>query len=52
VEHLFDEVERCGETDDVTISVSFVEIYLERIRDLLDKTKSKARLLPSLYPLL
>mmetsp|Transcript_4528 Transcript_4528/g.11315 ORF Transcript_4528/g.11315 Transcript_4528/m.11315 type:complete len:575 (-) Transcript_4528:133-1857(-) len=44
VEHLFDEVERCAETDDVTISVSFVEIYLERIRDLLDKSKSKVNL--------
>lgn len=42
VEHLFDEVQRCGDTEEVTISVSFVEIYLERIRDLLDKSKSKA----------
>jgi len=44
VEHLFDEVQRCGDTEEVTISVSYVEIYLEKIRDLLDKSKVKANL--------
>ena len=44
VEHLFDEVQRCGDAEEVTISVSFVEIYLEKICDLLDKSKQKGNL--------
>uniref|UniRef100_A0A061S1E0 Kinesin-like protein n=3 Tax=Tetraselmis sp. GSL018 TaxID=582737 RepID=A0A061S1E0_9CHLO len=44
VEHLFDEVQRCSDNEEVTISASFVEIYLEKIRDLLDRSKHKANL--------
>eukprot|EP00232_Nephroselmis_pyriformis_P002210 CAMPEP_0182911774 /NCGR_PEP_ID=MMETSP0034_2-20130328/37135_1 /TAXON_ID=156128 /ORGANISM="Nephroselmis pyriformis, Strain CCMP717" /LENGTH=369 /DNA_ID=CAMNT_0025048367 /DNA_START=78 /DNA_END=1184 /DNA_ORIENTATION=- len=44
VEHLFDIVTTSSENVDVTFGVQYVEIYMERIRDLLDKKQQKNNL--------
>ncbi|CAG9462584.1 unnamed protein product [Pedinophyceae sp. YPF-701] len=45
VKQLFDHVEQMREPNiEVTISASYVEIYMERVRDLLDKTGKKTNL--------
>ena len=44
VKHIFDKVEAAPEDIEFSIHVSFVEIYMERIRDLLDKTRQKNNL--------
>lgn len=44
VEALFEGVGEAEETVEFTFKVSYVEIYMERIRDLLDETRSKINL--------
>ena len=44
VEALFDAVGKAGESMEFTFKVTYVEIYLEKIRDLLDQKRSKVNL--------
>jgi kinesin family member 5 len=45
VEALFDGVEEADENIEFTFKISFVEIYMEKIRDLLDETRLKVNLI-------
>ncbi|QDZ21637.1 kinesin [Chloropicon primus] len=45
VEHIFDRIEsKSDESTEYTVTVSYVEIYMEKIRDLLDATNTKNNL--------
>jgi kinesin family protein 5 len=44
IEALFDFIAESDDTIEFTIKVSYVEIYMERIRDLLDNTRTKLNL--------
>lgn len=44
VEALFDGVSQADENMEFTFLVSYVEIYLEKIRDLLDESRTKTNL--------
>lgn len=44
VAHLFDAVERADECVEFTVRVSMLEIYMERIRDLLDASKDNLKI--------
>lgn len=40
-EYIFERVNALASTTDCTVAASYVEIYMEKIRDLLDRTKTK-----------
>ena len=45
VEALFDAVSEADESIEFTFKVTYVEIYMEKIRDLLDETRVKVRIM-------
>jgi hypothetical protein len=42
-EYIFERVSALSGSTDTTVAASYVEIYMEKIRDLLDRTKQKVR---------
>lgn len=45
-EYIFERVSALSGSTDTTVAASYVEIYMEKIRDLLDRTKQKVRKVP------
>jgi len=43
-EFIFERIASLGTTTETTVAASYVEIYMEKIRDLLDRTKTKVNL--------
>jgi kinesin family member 5 len=44
IESLFEFIANADDTMEFTLKISYIEIYMERIRDLLDNTKTKVNL--------
>ena len=49
VEALFDAVSEADESIEFTFKVTYVEIYMEKIRDLLDETRVKVSIVYSSF---